>query len=121
LKNFATARSRNAALLLGMCFCTLPVRAIASAPNLRVDDTALIQHIKATDFVFRSLLGTCQSESLQRSVSHGLSHFAYKGTCAINPRPEEDCQSYHVVASGTVDTSRSATVRDIQLKLLCSA
>jgi hypothetical protein len=121
MKNSATARSRNAALLLGMCFCTLPVSAIASVSNLRVDDTALIQHIKATDFVFRSLLGSCQSESLQRSVSHGLSHFVYKGTCAINPRPEEDCQSYHVVASGTVDTSTSATVRDIQLKLLCSA
>jgi hypothetical protein len=103
-----------------MCFSMLPSNAISSPPDLRADEAALIQHIKATDFVFHSLLGTCRNESLQRSINHGVPHFVYKATCAINPRPGEDCQFYQVAASGTVDTSAWATVRDIRLKLLCS-
>jgi hypothetical protein len=82
---------------------------------------ALIRHIKATDFVFRSALGVCRNQSLQRSKARGVPTFVYKAKCVINPRPEQDCQNYQVTAAGTIDTASSATVRDIKLRLLCSA
>ena len=107
-------------LLLGMCFSMPPGSAIAAASDLRTDDAALVHHIKATDFVFRTLLTACRNESLRRSVNHGSPHFIYEGTCAIKPPTEEDCQFYQVAASGTVDTSTWATVRELQLKLICS-
>jgi|SRR5690348_8733253 len=98
-----------------------PALAQPAAPNLRTNDAALIRHIKATDFVFQALLGKCEAETLQRNIQAGLWRFTYKATCAIRPRPEQDCQRYKVTALGTVDTPNSATVRDIRLKLLCSA
>ena len=112
---------KNVVWLLVVSFCAGLGVAGAAQPDLRVDDAALIRHIKATDFVFRSTLGACRNESLHRGQSHGASRFTYKATCVINPRPEEDCQHYQVTASGTVDTTSSATVRDIRLRLLCSA
>lgn len=101
--------------------CAAPALAQPGAPNLRVNDSALIGHIKATDFVFQALLGKCEAETLSRNVQGGLLHFTYKAVCTIRPRPEEDCQRYRVTATGTVDTAKDATVRDIRLKLLCTA
>ena len=121
VKGQANMGLRTAVWLVAVSFCASPGIASSAPPNLHVDDAALIRHIKATDFVFRSTLGVCRNESLQRSNAHGASHFTYKAKCVINPRPEEDCQHYQVTAAGTVDTTTSATVRDIRLKLLCSA
>lgn len=101
--------------------CAAPALAQPAAPNLRTNDAALIGHIKATDFVFQALLGKCEAETLRRNVQGGLWHFTYKAVCTIRPRPEEDCQRYRVTAMGTVDTPNWATVRDIRLKLLCTA
>lgn len=109
-----------AGLLAASC-CVCTGFASSALPNLRIDDAALIRHIKATDYVFRSALGVCRNESLQRSKIRGIPSFVYKAKCLINPRPEEDCQNYQVTASGTVDTIDWATVRDIRLRLLCSA
>jgi hypothetical protein len=107
-------------LLLALT-CAAPALAQPSAANLRTNDAALIRHIKATDFVFQALLGKCEAGTLQRNIQGGLSYFTYKAVCAIRPRPEADCQRYRVTAMGTVDTPDNATVRDIRLKLLCTA
>ena len=113
--------AKSTVWLLVVSFCAWSGIASPASPNLRVDDAALIRHIKATDFVFRSTLGVCRNESLHRSKARGIPSFVYKAKCVIKPRPEEDCQHYQVTASGTVDTTTWATVRDIRLKLLCSA
>jgi hypothetical protein len=112
-------KSSIAALAAALLFCACPISASSSPPDLRIDDPALIQYIKETDLVFRSVLGPCQDESLHRAVNHGRSHFAYMGRCAINPRPQGECKSYHVAAAGSVDTSSTATVRNISLVLAC--
>lgn len=99
----------------------IPGLACASTPDLRTSNAALIRHIKATDYVFQALLGTCKAESVQRSRKGGSWLFTYRATCSIRPLPHQDCQSYRVTASGTVDTPEWATVRDVHLHLLCSA
>ena len=102
--------------------CASPGMVRPATPNLRVDNPALIRHIKATDFVFRAVFGTCTNESLQRSSVNGKALFRYQAKCAIKPAPDNgDCGAYQVTARGTVDTPTWATVRDIRLKLLCSA
>jgi hypothetical protein len=92
--------------------------ALAGATNLRSDDAALIRHIKTTDYIFSKVLGECSEERLTRGQG---GQFTYSSTCEIAPLPETDCQSYKVTASGTVDNEQWATVRDIRLKLQCSA
>ena len=101
--------------------CAAPALVQPATANLRTNDAALIRYIKATDFVFQAVLGECEAEALQRNVHAGLWHFTYKAVCTIRPRPEADCQRYKVTAKGTIDTPGSATVRDIRLKLLCTA
>jgi hypothetical protein len=113
--------SKSTVWLLVVSFCASPAIASSASPNLRVDDAALIRHIKATDFVFRATLGVCRNESLRRGKARGIPSFVYRAKCVIKPRPEEDCQYYQVTASGTVDTTTWATVRDTRLMLLCSA
>ena len=116
-----TFKLKSPLWMLILAACLTPCLAISATPNLRTDNEALIKHIKATDFVFQSLLGKCVAESLKRSKSNGLRRFAYNATCAIRSRAEEDCQSYRVTARGTIDTTELATVRDIHLHLLCPA
>jgi hypothetical protein len=87
-------------------------------PDLTYDDAALIRHIKSTDDVFVRVLGACGSERVSRSKG---GKFTYLGNCEIKPLPETDCQHYLVTAIGTIDTKAWATVRDIRLKLQCSA
>lgn len=93
----------------------------ASEPDLGKDNSALLQHVKANDYVFRAVLDQCKGESIHRSNRNGLHYFTYSATCSIRSHAEDDCQFYRVTAKGTVDTSQSATVRDIRLQLQCSA
>ncbi|MFN3311764.1 MAG: hypothetical protein ACK40R_08700 [Thermomonas sp.] len=91
---------------------------VAAAPDLSRSNAALIAHIKRMDPVFSRLLGPCTGEQLQRGKG---STFTYRAVCGIKPRPEDDCQAYSVVASGTVDNAGWATLRNIRLSLQCSA
>jgi len=100
---------------------TLAVAAPADAPadaDLSKDNAALIRHIKATDPIFSNTLDTCSSEQIVRGKSGA---FKYSAECHIRPPIEGDCHFYSVIASGTVDTKAWATVRDIRLRLKCSA
>jgi len=122
MPTFVIATAFKAAMWLLLAIgCASPALAQPATPDLRVNDSALIRHIRATDFAFQALLGKCEAENLLRNVQDNAMHFTYKAVCTIRPRPEEDCQRYAVTASGTVDTPNDATVRDIRLKLLCSA
>ncbi|KOA97636.1 hypothetical protein AE921_16885 [Xanthomonas arboricola] len=106
--------------LVAAVFLALVVAApvVAAGADLSRNDAALIAHIKRTDPVFSRLLGPCTSEQLQRIKG---SKFTYRALCGIRPRPEDDCQTYSVVASGTVDNPAWATVRNVRLSLQCSA
>ncbi|WP_143154124.1 hypothetical protein [Rhodanobacter sp. OK091] len=95
--------------------------ALASTPDLNNNSMELIKQIKATDYVFKATLGPCKNETVRRNDRDGLHYFTYSATCFIRPRPEQDCQAYRVTAEGTIDTPEQATLRNIQLKLLCSA
>ena len=86
-----------------------------------MNDAALLKHIKSSDLIFRTVLGKCDKERVDRSVVAGRRSFVYRAQCEIKPKPENDCQFYRVEASGTIDTPTWATVRDIHLKLQCTA
>ena len=94
--------------------------AFAVEPDLRFDDSALVKHIKATDHIFETALGVCNSEHLSRSIRHGAKLFKFTAFCEIRPLPKDDCPSYKVTANGTVDAPGWATVRDMRLELECT-
>jgi hypothetical protein len=105
-------------------FSLLACTGLASAHPHKIpdmSDSALIKHIKSSDFVFRSVLDNCSKERVSRKIVSGKRTFQYRADCEIKPKPETDCQSYRVEATGTVDTPEWATVRAIRLKLECSA
>jgi len=92
----------------------------AEGDDLITNNAKLIEHIKRTDHILSSSLGTCSDETLQR-ITHGVElHFKYFAHCAIKPAPEDDCPEYIVRAAGTVDSSSWATIRELQLELQCT-
>jgi hypothetical protein len=96
------------------------VAGAAAEANLEHSDSALLKHIKTTNPVFSEVLGECHEEKLRRSTKNGLKYFEYKAFCAVKKEHEGECQDYKVHATGTVDNSEWATVRDIRLVLLCA-
>jgi hypothetical protein len=94
--------------------------AVAALANLGSDDGALIKHIKATDHIMKTSLGACHSERLSRSTRNDAKVFRFTASCQIRPLPKDDCPSYKVTATGTVDTPSWATVRDMRLELECT-
>jgi len=83
-------------------------------------NAALIEHIKRTDRVFQSVLNACREERVTRGNVGRKVTFTYQARCEIKPRPEDDCRSYAVEASGTFDGPEWATVRELKLWLQCS-
>jgi hypothetical protein len=108
-------------LLAGLLSSAASISFATATPDLGKDDAALLQHIKANDYVFQRVLEQCHGETIHRSNRKGLHYFTYSATCAIRAHYEDDCPSYGVTATGTIDTPQSATVRDIQLVLKCYA
>ena len=97
----------------------MQVSARAASPSAVADDRALINHIKKTDYVFTTALGTCSQEKIERDVSGNKKHFTYTAYCSAKAAQESDCPGYKVVASGTIDTEQWATLRSIKLELEC--
>jgi hypothetical protein len=97
-----------------------PVFAQATKTPPLKSDTALIQHIKRTDHVFQAVLSGCRDERVTRGNTGRKTTFSYQAQCDIKPRPESDCRSYAVDASGTFDGPEWATVREVKLTLQCS-
>ena len=109
--------------LLLVAALAVPASPIYGQPpkaTLLTNDSALMQHVKRTDHVFQSLLDDCRRERLTRGNTGRKATFTYQANCDIRPRPEDDCRSYEVEASGTVDGPEWATVRQIKLTLQCS-
>jgi len=108
-------------LLASLLSSAAPISFASATPDLRKDDAALLQHIKANDYVFQRVLEQCRGETIHRSNRKGLHYFTYSATCSIRAHYEDDCPSYSVTATGTIDTPQWATVRDIRLVLKCYA
>jgi hypothetical protein len=98
----------------------LPPIATAAAPNLTMDDAALIAHIKKNDYVFTTALGLCSEEKLSRKSSGREMTFELTALCAARAAKESDCPAYRVRAGGTVDSPSWVTVRSLTLTLQCS-
>ena len=86
-------------------------------------DSALIQHLWRHDYVFRGVFETCTDQHVTRGSKGRQRTFTYSADCRIRrPASErDDCPTFHVVASGTVDTPEWASVRKWSLELSCSA
>ena len=91
--------------------------------SLAVSDSALIRHIRTAEPLFRTVLGSCTGQSLDRSRSGSHLSFVYRATCAIRRPPSEAgaCARYLIEASGAIDSPTWASVREWRLKLECSA
>jgi len=107
-------------LVVGMALGASPVFAQAERTPPLKGDAALIQHIKRTDHVFQAVLTGCREERVTRGSAGRKITFSYRAQCDIKPRPEDDCRSYAVDASGTFDGPEWATVREMKLTLQCS-
>lgn len=92
-----------------------PGTLFATDVNLFVDNTALIDQIKRTDYVFTTALVECSSEKVSREDKN----FVYEAVCKARATRSGDCTEYKVKARGTIDTKTWATVRKLQLELQC--
>src|SRR5262245_8495250 len=90
--------------------------------SLFVSDSALIQHLWRRDYVFRGVFESCKDEVVSRGSQGRTRTFTYAASCRIRrPASErDDCPTYRVVASGTIDTPEWASVRKWRLDLECS-
>jgi hypothetical protein len=94
---------------------------LPDSADLRTSDHALILHIKRTDSIFKAILDECSEEKVTRSRKGPLYYFTYAANCRISTDPAGDCKQYRVTATGTVDTTQWATLRDTRLELICTA
>lgn len=87
--------------------------------SLATNDESLIAHIKKTDYVFRTALGQCDQEKIERNLSGDTKRFRYTAHCAAVAADESDCPGYKVTATGTIDSDSWATLRSTTLELEC--
>lgn len=59
--------SRYIFLLVGLLSSAAPISFATATPDLGKDDAALLQHIKANDYVFQRVLEQCRGEIIHRS------------------------------------------------------
>ncbi len=105
-----------ACLVLGIA----PACSLAAGPGLAMSDSALIAHIKKTDYVFSVAFGRCSAEKLTRHREGQTEQFEYAAFCSARAAQESDCPGFDVKAQGTVDSPTWATVRTQTLKLKCA-
>lgn len=82
-----------------------------------------LAYVLKNDIVFSKTFRECPELKFTRTGAKGTPTFLIEGTCDIKGNPEEDadCPAYQVHATGTIDTPSHWTVRQLQLKLVCSA
>ena len=90
--------------------------------SLAASDSALIRHLRTAEPLFRTVLGVCSQQKLERSGTASRMSFVYHATCVIRRPPSEAgaCARYVVEASGTIDSPTWASVREWRLRLECS-
>jgi len=109
-------------ILACSAFGLSPANALTTTPDLTTNDTALIAHIKKTDYVFSLAFDRCTSEKLTRHhAGNGPQRFEYVAFCSARAAQESDCPGFDVKARGTVDSPTWATVRKQVLTLRCSS
>lgn len=123
-RRLAKVASFRPTALGGFLVCSLfgliPGFTLAAGPDLATDDSALIAHIKKTDYVFSTAFDRCSSEKLTRRREGRLHRFEYVAFCSARAAQESDCPGFSVRAQGTVDSATWATVRRQTLRLKCS-
>jgi hypothetical protein len=107
-------------LQLAAAILIAPAFATAAAPDLVLNDAALIAHIRRNDYIFTTALGVCREEKLTRTAPGSERAFEFTALCAARAAQESDCPEYRVRATGTVDSPSWATVRSITLDLKCN-
>ncbi|KAB7766109.1 MULTISPECIES: hypothetical protein [Xanthomonas] len=82
-----------------------------------------IAYVLKNDIVLSRLFADCPALKFVRTGAEGSNAFLIEGNCDIKNNPEEDadCPSYHVHATGTMDTPSHWTVRRLELALVCSS
>ena len=108
-------------------FCALSILALFPVPTMSEedgffsDDKGLIRSVMPHDWSFYRLMGPCKNLHLERTPYAGHPGFGIQGECPIKNLTDGDseCPSYLLVASGTVDTPKTATIRKINLTLKC--
>ena len=90
--------------------------------NLLKNDAALMRSATPSNWELWRVLGPCKGLKLHRSAEKGMALFRIDGVCRVKnpPAPDEDCLSYSLDASGTIDTPTNATIRKVTLRLLCA-
>jgi hypothetical protein len=111
-----------------MCMASLLVfaaqgslQAMQPAPGNEAQQA--LTYVLKNDIVLARTFGECPNLTFTRSAAKGAHTFLIEGSCDIKDNPEEDadCPAYHVHASGTIDTPSHWTVRQLQLKRVCSS
>ncbi|WIH03697.1 hypothetical protein KHF85_12450 [Xanthomonas translucens pv. graminis] len=97
------------------------LQAMQPAPENEAEQA--LAHVLKNDIVLSRTFGACPHLTFTRSAAKGTHTFMIEGSCDIKDNPEEDadCPAYHVHATGTIDTPSHWTVRQLQLKLVCSS
>ncbi|WP_369975753.1 hypothetical protein [Xanthomonas bundabergensis] len=96
------------------------LQAMQAAPGNEAEQA--LAHVLKNDIVLSRTFGECPRLKFTRSETKGARTFLIEGSCDIKDNPEEDadCPAYQVHATGTIDTPSHWTVRQLQLKLVCS-
>lgn len=111
-----------------MCMASLLVFAVqgasqATQPASGNDAGQALAYVLKNDTVLSRTFGECPNLKFTRSAAKGTHAFLIEGSCDIKNNPEEDadCPAYQVHATGTIDTPSHWTVRQLELKLVCSS
>ncbi|CTP83556.1 hypothetical protein XTPLMG728_0247 [Xanthomonas translucens pv. poae] len=96
---------------------------LAMQPAPEKEMQQALAYVLKNDIVLSRTFGECPNLRFTRSAAKRTPTFLIEGSCAIKHNPEEDadCPAYHVHATGTIDTPAHWTVRQLQLKLVCSS
>jgi hypothetical protein len=110
------------ATLLATLAAATPMAGQTPSDSLATNDSALEAHLQRWDPLLRYVLERCTNQSIVRGKERDQDTFVYKASCNRRTEPSErdDCPTYDVEGSGTVDTPQWATIRRWRLTLRCS-